>query len=210
MGELQAKIDFFGPGSNMETRFIHDYDKLVEILMYIRKLRPDIKIVLIMGSWDVLHVGHSRYIEAGSKYGDIVIIGVDSDEKTRRRKGPNRPVVPQDERIEQLCHLRHVDLVVLKEPDHPKWHLIKTVRPDVLITIEENYTDEEREQLKEFCGKVETLPRQAETSTSAKVRRLVLDFSEKATKAATEAIQHNAKVLAEDVAKRIEQELDNA
>lgn len=202
----RPETDFFGPGSNVADRFITDHKRLSEIVNGIRTVHPKLEIVLIMGSWDMLHVGHSRYIEEGSKYGDIVIIGVDSDTKVKERKGPRRPVVPQEERVEQLCHLRCVNLVVLKEVNEPKYHLIKVVRPNFLITIEENYTDEQREALKEFCGEIVVLPRQAETSTSAKIRNLVLDMGVKATQIAEKELA----AASQRIGELIEHEIDSS
>lgn len=57
----------------------------------------------------------------------------------------------------------------------PKWHLIKTVRPDVLIAIKDNYSDEELEKLEKYCGEVAVLPRQAKTSTSDKIRQITIN-----------------------------------
>ena len=58
------------------------------------------KVVLTFGSWDMLHVGHMKYIEEAKKMGDILIVGVDSDAKISARKGKDRPIVKQKERIE--------------------------------------------------------------------------------------------------------------
>jgi D-glycero-beta-D-manno-heptose 1-phosphate adenylyltransferase len=98
-----------------------------------------LKIVLTSGSWDMVHIGHARYFMEAKKHGDVLVVGVDSDEKIRDRKGPDRPIVPQNERLEMVTHLRYVDFVTLKEKNAPKWHLIKLVRPDVLILTKETY-----------------------------------------------------------------------
>ncbi|MBX4181754.1 adenylyltransferase/cytidyltransferase family protein, partial [Candidatus Parcubacteria bacterium] len=143
------------------------------------------RIVLAQGTWDMVHVGHARYLDSAKKYGDVLIVGVDEDKKVRYRKGPDRPVVPEDERLEMLTHLRCVDLVVLKKLSDPKWALIKTIRPDILITIEENYDDEQRMALREYCKQVVVMPRQATTSTSAKIRLLQINIAEKIGKALT-------------------------
>ena len=58
-----------------------------------------LKIVLTQGSWDMVHIGHARYLEEAKRHGDFLIVGTDSDKKIRERKGPDRPVVPQDERL---------------------------------------------------------------------------------------------------------------
>ena len=87
------------------------------------------------------------YLEAARQFGDFLIVGLDSDEKIRRRKGENRPVVPQMERLRMVTHQRGVGLVTLKHTHHPKWALIKAVRPDVLVATEETYTQAEITEL---------------------------------------------------------------
>src|SRR3989338_4353657 len=145
-------IGIFGAGSNFEERWIRDDRKLSKFVENCKGL--GLKIVLTMGTYDMVHIGHARYFEAAKKHGDILIIGVDSDEKVRARKGPDRPVVPEAERLEMVCHLRPVDAVFLKHYKSPKWNLIKMVRPDVLIATKETYDKGQLQGLKKYCGKV--------------------------------------------------------
>jgi D-beta-D-heptose 7-phosphate kinase/D-beta-D-heptose 1-phosphate adenosyltransferase len=140
------------------------------------------KIVLTQGVFDLVHIGHARYCEQAKKYGDLLIVGVDSDEKVRHRKGPDRPIVPQEERLEMLTYLRAVDAVVLKELNAPKLNLIKVIQPDVLVVTRENYHEYAPETLKELhtlCGEVVVLEPMATTSTSAKIRRLQIGAAKK-------------------------------
>ena len=89
------------------------------------------------------------------------------------RKGPHRPVVPERERVAILCHLRHVDVVVLKPHNEKQNALIKLIRPDVLVLSEStNHKSVDVQEKKRFVGKVVLLKPQSETSTSAKVRLL--------------------------------------
>jgi len=135
-----------------------------DLMIRIESLRCSGKrIVLTQGTFDLVHIGHGRYLQRAKEHGDILVVGVDSDEKTRNRKGPTRPMIPQEERIEMLSHIGYVDLVVLKEDGQEKWSLTKLVRPDVLIATETTYTEEEVCQLDEFCGEVVVLKRQAES-----------------------------------------------
>ena len=127
------------------------------------------------GTFDLFHVGHARYIRKARQHGALLIVGLDDDEKARGRKGENRPAVPYIERSELLGYMRHIDLIAKKSNSDEKWQMIKVVRPTILIAVEGTYTKEEIPQLKEFCGDVVVLPRQAETSTSAKMRKMVLD-----------------------------------
>lgn len=128
------------------------------------------KIVLTQGTYDLVHVGHGRYLEAAKKEGDILIVGVDSDEKVKKRKGEGRPIVPEDERVEMLTYLSSVDHVVVKPISAKRWELIKLVRPDVLVATQATYSPEELQELQKFCGKVQVLEPKATTSTSAKIR----------------------------------------
>lgn len=132
------------------------------------------KVGLVQGSWDLFHLGHLRYIMKARALCDFLIISMDSDEKIRKRKGPTRPVIPEKERYDFIRLLNIADAIVVKEADEPKWHLIKTVKPDVLVVIKENYTDEQIEKLQKYCGEVAVLPRQAKTSTSDKIRQITL------------------------------------
>lgn len=132
------------------------------------------KVGLVQGSWDLFHLGHLRYIMKARALCDFLIISMDSDEKIRKRKGPTRPVIPEKERLDFIRLLNIADAIVVKEVDEPKWHLIKTAKPDVLVVIKENYTDEQIEKLKKYCGEVAVLPRQAKTSTSDKIRQITL------------------------------------
>jgi rfaE bifunctional protein nucleotidyltransferase chain/domain len=176
--------DVFGPGSNFQKRFVRDYDELVKRVDACRQI--GLKIVLTSGAFDIKHVGHDRYLEQGKMLaeGGVLVVGVDSDEKVRAKKGPNRPVVSEEERLEAVCHLRHVDLVTLKPHDSPRWELIRRVRPDVLLITEETYdTPESLKELQEFLaawgGMFHRIPPQAQTSTTAKIRRLMFDLKEK-------------------------------
>lgn len=146
----------------------------------IRQLRREKKrIVLTQGSFDLVHIGHARYCDKARDYGDVLIVGVDSDEKVRQRKGPNRPIVPEDERMEMLTHLRSVDYVVLKEAGAAKFNLIKLIKPDVLIATAATYDDATIKTLEKICGKVVVLEPMATTSTTAKIRLMQMNTARK-------------------------------
>jgi rfaE bifunctional protein nucleotidyltransferase chain/domain len=176
-------LDF---GKSTKGRYVSNLQKLDEIVKALRAI--DAKITLTMGTFDFIHIGHFIYLEKAKSMGDILIVGVDSDKKVRARKGPDRPIVNEKERVEMLTHVRHVDLVAIKEVDLPHWGLIKLIRPDVLVATKETYTAEEIKKLKKFCGKVVVLEAQATTSTSAKLRRLNIGLSNKIKEAITTSI----------------------
>ena len=102
-------------------------EALVEALSSVRAERT---VVMANGVFDLLHVGHLRYLEAARAEGDILIVAVNSDASTRACKGPDRPVIPEGERAELVGALECVDHVVLfEEPDVTG--LLETLRPDV-------------------------------------------------------------------------------
>jgi len=165
--------DIFGPGSNVKGRIFQDYNQLAEKIASCKQL--GLKIVLTSGTFDLFHIGHSRYLEKAKQHGDFLVVGVDSNDKVKKKKGPHRPIVNEEERMEILCHNRHIDIVFLKQAKDPQWHLIKTVRPDVLIATKREYEEKELDGLREFCGDVILLESQATTSTTAKVRSILVE-----------------------------------
>lgn len=89
-------------------------------------------IVFTNGCFDVLHFGHVHYLLEAKKLGDILVVGLNSDDSVRRLKGPERPINAEKERAFVLAALCCVDYVVLFEEDTPE-NLIKAVQPDVLV-----------------------------------------------------------------------------
>jgi D-beta-D-heptose 7-phosphate kinase/D-beta-D-heptose 1-phosphate adenosyltransferase len=90
------------------------------------------KIVFTNGCFDLLHLGHVRYLEAARAEGDVLVIGVNSDRSVHEIKGPIRPVVPEDERAEVLAALACVDFVTLFDEPDPL-ETIRALLPDVLV-----------------------------------------------------------------------------
>lgn len=132
------------------------------------------KIGLVQGSWDLFHIGHLKYLLKARELCDFLIIAMDSDEKIKKRKGSGRPIWPEMERYQFLSQLGIADAIVIKNVNEVKWGLIKEVRPDVLVAIKENYSDEQIAKLHEYCGTVAVLPRQSESSTSDKIRKIMI------------------------------------
>lgn len=184
---MLRKEGIFGYGTNLKDRLIPGFPELEKLLEMLRFL--NYRVVLTQGKFNQKHYGHERYLEKARAFGDFLIVGVDSDEKVRKKRGPDYPLIPQDERIEGLAHTRHVEALFLKEQSHEHWALIKAVRPDVLVVSESTkaggetplppYSPEEMEQLKEFCGRIEVLPPQATQSVSARWREFQIGMAEK-------------------------------
>lgn len=166
------------PSAPFEFRFIPDLEELKAVTKSLQQF--GYKVVLTQGVYDLIHEGHGRYLELAKAQGDILIVGVDTDELTRKRKGNNRPVVPEDERLRMLTFLRSVDIVTLRtlravEADIDYLH--KELRPDVFIMSHstKDFPIEKRTEVEQYVGRVEIFEPQAETSTSARIRHLMID-----------------------------------
>jgi D-glycero-beta-D-manno-heptose 1-phosphate adenylyltransferase len=120
------------------------------------RLRADGKrIVLANGCFDLLHVGHVRYLEAARALGDVLFVGINGDAAVGRLKGAGRPLMPEAERAEVLGALRAVDHVVVFEDDTAD-ALVAALRPDVHAKGTD-YTPEtvpERETVRRYGGSV--------------------------------------------------------
>ena len=90
------------------------------------------KIIFTNGCFDILHVGHVRYLKKARSLGDWLIVGVNSDSSVRKLKGPGRPVNSEKERMEVLAALKAVDEVRLFSEPTPE-DLIRKIRPDILV-----------------------------------------------------------------------------
>jgi len=117
--------------------------------------REGSRIVLANGCFDVLHVGHIRYLEAAKALGDLLIVGVNSDEQTRRLKGEGRPLAPQDQRAQIVSALAAVDFVtIFHEPTVEQ--LLLALRPDIHAKGTD-YTEDtvpERDVVRSFGGQL--------------------------------------------------------
>jgi D-glycero-beta-D-manno-heptose 1-phosphate adenylyltransferase len=167
-----------GPGVNFEDRLVPSLDAMAERVANLRGLGQ--RIVLTSGSFDLIHLGHVKYLAKAKELGDVLVVGVDSDRKIRDRKGEDRPLVPERERLEMLAHQRPVDLIYLKVDEDERWALIKAVEPDVLVLTEDHsYSDEEQARLGELCGEVAVLERQASVTTSERIRQMYMHLGER-------------------------------
>jgi rfaE bifunctional protein nucleotidyltransferase chain/domain len=114
------------------------------------------RVVFANGCFDLLHVGHVRYLEAARSLGDLLVVGINSDEQVRRLKGEGRPFVPERERAETVASLRAVDYVtVFHEPTVTE--LLLSLRPDIHAKGTD-YTEEsvpERDVVRSYGGRVQ-------------------------------------------------------
>jgi D-beta-D-heptose 7-phosphate kinase/D-beta-D-heptose 1-phosphate adenosyltransferase len=133
----------------------------------------DKRLVFTNGVFDILHVGHVRYLSKARKLGDALVVAINSDRSVRELKGPSRPVVGEGERAEMLAALRCVDFVVVFDDISPR-NLIASLLPDVLVKGGD-YTPEQihgREEVEAAGGIVVALPFIEGASTTSIIRRI--------------------------------------
>jgi len=156
------------------NKIIENYDQLARFASVSKEMGR--KVVVTIGSWDLLHIGHVRYLIKAKSFGDILIVGVDTDKAIKLYKGELRPVVPQEERSEMLSYQSCVDFVTYVDDVDEKgawqYSLIEKIRPDVFVAVEDSYGEEQRSVIDRLCGELVVLPRQAEnTSTSQMIQK---------------------------------------
>jgi len=132
------------------------------------------QIVFTNGCFDLLHVGHIRYLEKAKEIGDILIVGVNSDRSVRMIKGPERPILPEEERAEVLSGLGCIDYITLFDEPTPL-ELIAQLQPHVLVKggdwTKENTVG--REIVESSGGKVVILPFVEGHSTSNLIKTIL-------------------------------------
>ncbi|HMG73322.1 MAG TPA: adenylyltransferase/cytidyltransferase family protein [Pyrinomonadaceae bacterium] len=133
-------------------------------------------IVLANGCFDVLHVGHVRYLEGAKALGDLLIVGVNSDEQTRRLKGAGRPLLPQEQRAEIISSIEAVDFVtIFDEPTVEQ--LLLALRPDIHAKGTD-YTEDsvpERDVVRSFGGRVAIVGDPKDHSSSQMIEKLAVN-----------------------------------
>ena len=130
-------------------------------------------VVFTNGVFDLLHVGHLRYLQQARALGDALIVGLNSDRSVRANKGAGRPITPEAERAEILSALACVDGVVVFDEDTPH-EIIAALQPDVLVKGADWAADAivGRDVVEARGGRVVRVPIEAGHSTSALVERI--------------------------------------
>lgn len=132
------------------------------------------KVVLANGCFDILHVGHVRYLEGARSLGDVLVVALNSDASVKRLKGPDRPILNERERVALVSALRCVDhVLVFDEPDVTG--ILQTLRP-AIHAKGTDYTEEtvpEREQVKAYGGQVRIAGDAKDHSTRDVIRKII-------------------------------------
>jgi rfaE bifunctional protein nucleotidyltransferase chain/domain len=146
----------------------------VEMLGERQRLRSaGVRVVFTNGVFDLLHVGHMRYLEQARSLGDVLIVAINSDRSVRELKGPSRPVFVEHERAEVLAALRQVNYVTVFDDISPR-SLIATLLPDVLVKGGDYGLDEihGREEVEAAGGRVVSLPFVDGSSTTGMIEKM--------------------------------------
>jgi len=159
--------------SDAWTRIL-DRNRLIARVAIARK--NGARIVLANGCFDLIHVGHVRYLEGARALADVLIVGINSDEQVRILKGDGRPFMPERERAEIVAGFRAVDIVTIF-PEPTVEELIRAIRPDVHAKGTD-YTEEtvpEGDVVRSCGGRVAIVGDPKDHSTSEMIRRVNSD-----------------------------------
>jgi rfaE bifunctional protein nucleotidyltransferase chain/domain len=146
-----------------------ELSELVELATELHKQKK--KIVLTCGCFDILHIGHIRYLKESRQLGDFLIVGLNSDESIRQLKGNSRPIIPQEERAEILCELGSVDAVFIFN-ELVSDNLVLAVLPDVFTKGGDRTEVLEKELVEELGGMVKIIPYVNDHSTTELIRKI--------------------------------------
>ena len=131
------------------------------------------KIVFTNGCFDLIHIGHIRYLREAKRRGDLLIVAVNSDQSVRKLKGEERPLVPEGERAEIVSALASLDYVVIFPEETPA-EIIEVLEPDILVKGED-YQKEDivgRETVEASGGEVVTIPLSEGHSTKGLLKKI--------------------------------------
>lgn len=145
-----------------------------EMLVERERLRSQgARLVFTNGVFDLLHVGHVRYLAQARALGDALVVAINSDRTVRELKGPDRPIFDQSERAEILAALRQVDYVVIFDDVSPRSSIAQLL-PDVLVKGGDYQLDQihGREEVEAAGGKVISLPFVDGASTTTLIERM--------------------------------------
>jgi len=144
-----------------------------ELALVLDELRASKVIVFTNGCFDILHRGHVEYLHFAKSLGDILVVGVNTDESVRKLKGPTRPINKLEDRLVVLSAIEFVDYVVPFSEETP-YELIKLLRPHILVKGGDYKEDEVvgKDIVESYGGKVVIAPLYKGLSTTEIIRRI--------------------------------------
>ena len=161
------------------------------LCLRIRSLHEDgKKVVFTNGCFDLLHVGHVRYLKAARELGDCLVVAINSDDSMRALKGSERPIIPEEQRAEILAALSCVDYVIIFQELDP-FRLISLLQPDVLVKGGD-WAPEQivgREEVEARGGKVLSLPLVEGIGTSAIISSILNKYAKSSRNSSKDPIK---------------------
>ena len=183
MGLMKILKDWLEKPENLwcTGRMRTHHSKIVSVSELMEKLhelkKQGKRIVFTNGCFDILHPGHIESLLFARQQGDVLVVGLNSDESVRRNKGQTRPIVPQAERAKVLAAVEYVDFVVIFDEDEPA-DVIAKILPDVLVKGEDwRHYVSGREIVEQNGGKVVFAPIIQGYSTTSIVKRILAFYN---------------------------------
>ena len=131
------------------------------------------KIVTCNGSFDLLHIGHVKFLEEAKKQGEILIVGLNSDSSIKKYKDETRPIIQQQDRAEMLAALEAVDYITIYDEEVPM-PFLEAVKPDIHVNGEEyGYECIEAETVKKNNGKIYLVKMYKDFSTTKLIEKII-------------------------------------
>jgi|SRR3989344_3704537 len=151
---------------------IKSRSEIKKIVEDLRKNNPKIRIVTTNGAFDIVHVGHVMSLVKAKSYGDILIIGLNSDSSIKKYKSKDRPINPQEDRAIMLAALECVDYVTIFDETDPR-EFLKVIKPNFHVKSKSGYKGLEEEVVKSNVGKIVLLDDIAGKSTTLLIDKII-------------------------------------
>lgn len=150
-------------------------EELKKIVQQLKEKRK--KIVFTNGCFDILHAGHLYCLEKAKRFGDILIVALNSDSSVRKLKGSGRPIIPEKDRAYLISGLSCVDFCIIFDEQTPA-RIIKEIKPDILVKGADYKKNEivGQKTIKKEGGRVITIPLAAGRSTSSIIKKIMKSY----------------------------------
>lgn len=155
----------------MENSKIIPIDEIGKVISNYRLNNPWRKVVTTNGAFDIMHAGHAKSLSLAKSYGDLLVVGLNSDSSIKKYKSVDRPIVPQSERAIMLAALGVVDYISIFDETDP-CRFIETVKPDVHVKSKSGYKGIEGSTVEKY-GKVVLIEDFPGISTSALIDKIL-------------------------------------
>jgi len=145
--------------------------EIQSIVAQLRQKNPKIRIATTNGAFDLMHSGHLHSLYTAKSYGDILIVGLNSDKSIRSYKSSDRPIIPQEERAKMLSALEKIDYVVIFDEDDPR-ELLRVIKPNFHVKSKAGFKGIERDVVESNGGKIILLEDISSFSTTDIIRKI--------------------------------------